>query len=234
MPLDSARASAGDEPPRSWSYPKRTRHFRWFKTSVIYPVTATACREETNARIDVPRKLGTAEDVPDLERRAAWLAEDWRDCPEFSCYRDMLLMYRLAAEPSGNFAIGNRESATAVIPRLRFLHLDFAKKNARFVVTIGSQRRVPGHCAVQISSGVDLFQLAQKRTPGPAPSGPSLTGNVEDASATVTGDTTPVDAIANEAQVDPSHLGMSGPTCRWFLRALPRPESFRGGCTSCS
>jgi hypothetical protein len=84
-----------------------------------------------------------SDDVPDLERRGAWLAEDWPDVPEFALYRDALLMFRLAAEPlaalprggDGGRVAMQAWSAAFAAPRIRFIHLDFSKKNVGILVT---------------------------------------------------------------------------------------------------
>ncbi len=82
------------------------------------------------------RRGVAGDEVPDLERRGAWFAEDWPDVPEFALYRDLLLLFRLLSEPvphetGDSGATQSSWPAALAVPRLRFLHLDFGKKNVR-------------------------------------------------------------------------------------------------------
>ena len=174
------------------------------------------------------RTKNGGDDTPDLERRAAWLAEDWHDVPEFAAYRDVLLLFRLAAEPTkaGPPALRPAPDAALLAPRMRFLHLDFSKKNARFVVTMNGRRQVPGMAGVKPCSAADVTSLVVKLTPGP-PSAARADANVaEDAMVTAASASAVDDASAASARpTAPDARAARGGDEPW-ARDLVLPEPF--------
>jgi hypothetical protein len=132
----SAASAAASESPEIMELPEEDATFQ---------LVQDLC-EATGHHNDLPRgderaarrirRGAMGADVPDLERRGAWFAEDWADVPEFALYRDLLLLFRLSAEPiaaappDGDCRVTVQSwSAATAAPKIRFLHLDFAKKN---------------------------------------------------------------------------------------------------------
>ena len=172
------------------------------------------------------RTKNGGDDTPDLERRAAWLAEDWHDVPEFAAYRDVLLLFRLAAEPTkaGPPALRPAPDAALLAPRMRFLHLDFSKKNARFVVTMNGRRQVPGMSGVKPCSAADVTSLVVKLTPGP-PSAARADANVAEDALVTAASASAVDDAASARPTAPDARAARGGDEPW-ARDLVLPEPF--------